>query len=269
MLHEDALDAASDAHSAPDDSSDAGSDAHSQSASDVETDNEPLETRGIRLFGLRVSGPNNRHAGKHPRRRIRKQGPQRQLIHRGTDGSMLEWEPMPPRSRSRRARPAGRTEALGDTDTTSGRDDEDEANSSDNSFITKDGNSHDDDDDYTLPDATSSGKSNASGSGDRDIDSVPERSAQQFQSCTTIVLSADADDVGVESESDSTVESDVQVNTARRCDRQVGLPTGVIDLTGVTDLTESDNETQPVAPSTPAQGAHKLAKGCKRLCQNM
>ena len=265
LVHEGVPATASDAHFAPDDSSDADSDARSQSTSDMDTDNEPLETRGTRLFGLRMSGPDSRRAGKCPRQRVRKQGPQRRLIHPGTEGTLLHWEPMPPRARSRRERPVGRSEALGDTDTTSGGDDEDKGNSSDSSFIEKDGNSDDDDDDYTPPknSATSSGRSNASGSGDRDVDSVPQRNAEQPQACIIIVLSGvvPADDVRVECESDSTAESNVQVNAARRCGRQAGLPVGVIDLT------ESDNETQPIAPSTSPQGAHQLARGCRRLCK--
>ena len=72
LLPDGALETASDTHSAPDDSSDADSDAHSQSASDMGTDDEPLETRGIRLFGLRRSEPDSRRAGKCPRRRVRK-----------------------------------------------------------------------------------------------------------------------------------------------------------------------------------------------------
>ena len=93
VLNGNASDAASDSLSAPDDSSDTASDAHPQSASGVDTDNEQLETRGIRLFGLRQSvddGQNNRRAGKRSRPRGRKQGPRRQLIHPGTEGSKLD-----------------------------------------------------------------------------------------------------------------------------------------------------------------------------------
>lgn len=248
LMYGDAPDAASDAPSAPDDTSDSDSSAQSLPASAADSDDELLETRGFRLFRLRISEQNHRRAAKHARRRICKQGPQRRLIHPGTEGNEMDREVMLPCFGSHRARPnTGRTEALGDADTSSGGD-EDESDTSD-SFIVPDSSCDDDSDDYS---AITGSESNASGSGGKDgADSAPDQNMQQPQLGTTIVSSVDAsaDDDRADCESVKSAESDVQVNSARRCRRKAVLPLGVIDLT------ESDDEAQPTGPPTPAQTA--------------
>ena len=255
LLFGEAPDAASDAPSAPEDSSDSDSSAQSLPASDVDTDDELLETRGFRLFRLRISEQNHKHAAKYPRRRIHKQGPQRRLIHPGTEGNELDREIVLPCFRSHRARPnTGRTEALGDEDTSSGGDESDVSDS----FIVPDSSCDDDSSDYS---AITDSESSADGSGGRDgADSAPGQNMQQPQLGTTSVLSVDAsaDDDQADCESVTSAESDVRVNSARRCRRKAVLPLGVIDLT------ESGDEAQPTGPPTPAQTAQKLL-GCKRL----
>lgn len=202
VLNGDASDAASDSLSVPDDSSDTASDTHPQSASGVDTDNEQLETRGIRLFGLRQSvddGQNNRRAGKRSRPRGRKQGPQRQLIHPGTEGSKLDREPLQPCTRPSREARRTRGEALGDADTESEGREEDESDSSDSlrGFLVKDGGT-DDDSDY-MDTATTSGETPDSSNLD-DANGAPDQNNQLLESVTPIVLSSDAsaDDGGDE-----------------------------------------------------------------------
>lgn len=211
--------------------------------------------------GCAFSEQNHNYAGKYPHRRIRKQGPQRRLIHPGTEGNELDREVVLPCFGSQRARPnTGRTEALGDEDTSSGGD-EDESDTSD-SFIVPDSSCDDDSDSYS---AITGSESNASGSGGRDgADRAPDQNSQQPQSGTTSAPSVDAsaDNEGADCESVRSAESDVQVNSARRCRRKAVLPLGVIDLT------ESDDEAQPAGPPTPAQHARKLL-GCKRLCKKL
>lgn len=68
LLHEYAPDAVSDAHAALTDSLTIHLDALSQPTSDVDTDHDPLKTRGLRLFHLHLSGQSNRQAEGHARR---------------------------------------------------------------------------------------------------------------------------------------------------------------------------------------------------------
>ena len=119
--------------------------------------------------------------------------------------------------------PVGRTEGVSETDPS--RDDKADETDSSDSFIVPDSSSGNVND-YTSESNTAEGTASTSEcdaleSGDRvDFGSAPEKNSQQIQSTTSIV-SADnpADDVAEESNSVSTAESNLQVNSARRCAR--------------------------------------------------
>ncbi len=232
-----------------DDPSDSISDA--QRASDEDGDSDPLETRVYKEQRQRTSAHDVQQAGKPYRARDHQQGQLRQVIHPGSDGSRLDWEPLPLCSSSHREGRRIRSERLGDNDTASEGCEEEETDSLD-SFIENDSSADDGDDDgdYTPTESADDENSLPTGCDAGEVDDE----IQQPQSHTPVVLLDTSSDAGVESVSEA--DSDSQVHP---------VPHGGHKHV-VTESSDDESQLGMLGPATPAQEVKKVA-GCKRLCK--